>query len=114
LANGTESVVGIRIYLDEDGVVGRHGDVGEVRPDAHPGGGEGGGEEHVDEEVQLRVPHAQLLEHLPQVQQRAGHLRHEHAGHHLRPALRAHANGNNAASLVRFVVGWLVWLVGIG
>ena len=74
-------------YLDEDGVVGRHGDVGEVGPDAHPGDGEGDGEEHVDEEVKVGVPDAELLEHLTEVQQRAGDLRDEQAGHHLRPAL---------------------------
>jgi len=76
-----------RAYLDEDGVVGRDGGVGEVGAEAHPGDGEGEGEEHVDEEVEVGVADAELLEHLPEVQQRARDLRDELAGHHLRPAL---------------------------
>jgi hypothetical protein len=75
-------------YLDDDGVVGGEGDVGDVGAEAHPGGGEGDGEEHVDEEVEVGVPDPELLEHLPEVKQRARDLRDEQARHHLRPALQ--------------------------
>lgn len=45
---------------------------------------------HIDEEVEVGVLDAELLENLAEMQQRAGDLRDEQAGHHLRPALYYH------------------------
>jgi hypothetical protein len=95
------------VYLDEERVVRRDGEVGEVGPKAHPCRGEGDGEEHVDEEVELRVPDPELLEHLAQVEQRAGDLGDEQAGDHLRPAAavrEAGADADDADEVVHGVV----------